>query len=297
VSPTPAAELWNGTTGLDPAFVGEFLNSLGANAPPQSTANPAIPLPTEAAVDWRLLPGAPFLDIGVPSTGFSTPYAFQANSYHNYPLANCPELSPLTYDHEFYGNPRIVSTGVDIGWDEVHGLISAGSWSNYSISHHGPSELLPALPAKGGTRRYFIWDETVLGSNLRVNGVIEQPDADQASPVYSWWRPVPGALQAPIEWPGATFDYRRQYIPLNNPSPTPTQWLDGGVKTTYRPMWVLGQTSISVRASASPAAPPTINDLESTVLPGLAQWFAIQAVRENSQSVPIALSNLQFEYR
>ena len=142
--------------GLDPGFVGEFLQS-GVLAATRYR-------------DWRILPGSPLIDAGVTPSG--SPPSFSTSSgggfVHFEPL--CPELQSFQWDHEGFGNPRISGGAVDIGFDEFQMFIMSGSYANDSNSHNVSGFLNPT-PTPGQAVRTMVVPRFTGNSNqLIVNG-------------------------------------------------------------------------------------------------------------------------------
>ncbi|MCC7014454.1 MAG: hypothetical protein IT454_17975, partial [Planctomycetes bacterium] len=129
-APTPAVAIWDGSSGFDPAFVGEYLATV------QSGAYPYL----VGYRDWRLLPSSPLENLGVtPPLGgpraYQTQFSAQTGGWM-FQLAANTDVDMLQWDGEHWGNPRVVDGAPDIGFDERHLLICAGSWSNDSNSHN-----------------------------------------------------------------------------------------------------------------------------------------------------------------
>jgi len=124
---TPAVASWDGNAGLgaqyDPAFVGEYLR----------TVSPA----KTSYRDWRLLPGSPLKDMGYwdPDNVFAHGFG--------YPEDDCELLQVGLWDGESYGAPRIIDGAPDIGFDEIHLAVIAGSYANGSLSHNRRGFLNP----------------------------------------------------------------------------------------------------------------------------------------------------------
>ena len=198
--PIPAIELYDGTVSgtVDPGFVGEWL-AAQLSSPPNAVY-----------ADWRLMPGSPLEDLGLVPAGASNGTFFG--------VSPCEELRSFTWDHEGWGNPRVVGGRPDVGFDERHGLISAGSWGNDSISHNmAPAGIQPNA-SPGRARRYFIMPASVT-NYTSLFGVVVAP----AVPADAWSFPPPGALNPRIDDPLATLvDYKTQYVSLNGACPTPT---------------------------------------------------------------------------
>ena len=156
----PAVPIWDGSSGKDPAFVGEYIESAFSGSNPQ----------VADYRDWRILPGSPLVDMSVvPPAGGPREYRAWSHTetLYGYPLAVVPEVDLLAWDGEHWGNPRVVFGLPDIGFDERHLLICAGHWSNDSNSHNQPGFMHPGIVA-GSRERYFILPDNAGGHALNV---------------------------------------------------------------------------------------------------------------------------------
>jgi hypothetical protein len=143
--PTPAVALWNGAPNPsnehDPGFVGEFLVN-----------QPGTPVLGDYA-DWRILPGSPLIDQG---------RLWQKNEFQNGSVFVDhlhEKLSLARWDGEGWGNVRVHgANGVeaDIGFDEVHLGVMAGSYANGSNSHNHTTHLNPSATASQSERRILL---------------------------------------------------------------------------------------------------------------------------------------------
>jgi hypothetical protein len=125
------------TGGIDPAFVGEVLTSVGG-------------IPITHARDWRLIHDSILIDQGTgpdPATG-----VLQAANLTSHTDLACLPMSSFDFDGEYYGNGRLVVPTFffpmspplpDIGFDETEVLIDAGM-VNDTIVH------TPVLPTPWG---------------------------------------------------------------------------------------------------------------------------------------------------
>jgi hypothetical protein len=193
---------WDGNGGaagsqVDPAFVGEYLRTV---SPVNSSYR-----------DWRLLPGSPMQNLG-----FSGPLSvFESGAEFEEP--ECEPLQVLEWDHEQYGNLRVVDGAPDLGFDEVQLGVMAGSYANNSYSHHRSGVLNPFVPDEQQTRFLFLRQtapETGLALanrtlTLRSNEIVT------GSTFRAWTNP-PGSRPTPTSV-GGTAGYRTPYTELCNP--------------------------------------------------------------------------------
>jgi hypothetical protein len=288
-NPIPVMELYDGTVvgTVDPGFVGEWLASQ-LTSPPAATYN-----------DWRLMPGSPLEDLGLLPTGAQNGTVF--------PTPGCTELRSFNFDHEGWGNPRVVGGRPDVGFDERHGLIVAGSWGNDSISHNSPPAGIQPNAAQGRLRRYFIMPDSVTNYSS-IYGTVVAPATP--SPV-AWSFPPPGGLNPPIvDLVASQPDFRTQYVSFNGACPTPTPWPTGGAVIPSSNPWsspvavgvAFGDYRVvdSIDGAGGPdsdggAPVPPCNQ------PNAPRYFCLQAIQHSVQTRPLTTkfwySNLQFEYR
>ena len=98
--PAAGLALWNGTSGVDPAFVGEYVSTvLGAST-----------LALRSYRDWRVMPGSPVENRAIvpPGNAYVTP----AGSF-SFATNEPPELDLFKRDGERWGNPRVVDGAPD----------------------------------------------------------------------------------------------------------------------------------------------------------------------------------------
>jgi hypothetical protein len=200
--PTPAVALWNGAPNAvgerDPGFVGEFL-----------THQPGTPVLGDYA-DWRLLPGSPLIDQGRlwERNEFQNGVVF-VDRYHEL-------LSLRQWDGEGWGNVRQHGEHVDIGFDEFHLGVMAGSYANGSNSHNKTTHLNPSAAASQAERRILLpttaTGTTLLGATLRVKATERQV----ALPIPPWtmpaWSQPPVTLAAPLINGQLPAGYQAAYI-------------------------------------------------------------------------------------
>ncbi len=292
--PAPAVKIWNGgalaTDGVDPCFVGEYMNVKN---------QVAIPLGGIAGVfhtDWRLVPNSPLADKGVlptPPSGMNgTVWKRQApgGGELSFTEPGCPALRSMDWDMECYGNPRTVGGRPDIGADETHGYIAAASYGNDSVSHNVPGVLSP-LAAQGQSIRRLVLDQGANNLPIVFNGKAVIPSASPPA-----WTQPPGTLTPPITRIGLPMDLRTQWITFGNPPPTPTPWHGTTLPAlkNYRPPWLFINNQpliffcdIDQSDDETGAPPPLIGGA----------YFASQLVMFTAAGVQRAWSNLQFEYR
>jgi hypothetical protein len=205
----PRARVNLDTLQNDPPFVGELLAS-------------SLPLfPTYR--DWRLLPGAivgsvvriPQENQGSSPASFGGPVVLEASNGTTYFEPSCAELSSFQYDGEGYGNPRIVGD-VDIGFDECHMMVMAGTWANVSNSHNLPDLGIDPNLGTGTGRRIILLSRQLVGDQVTIHGT---KVAYSTTP----WIVQPGVLDPPTINLGLPAFYRSQYISfLNDPPTNPT---------------------------------------------------------------------------
>ncbi|MBI5434005.1 MAG: hypothetical protein HZA52_14330 [Planctomycetes bacterium] len=303
--PTPRKELWNGhnqaTGGIDPGFVGEYLNQV---------MNPQ-PTPYYAYRDWRLLPGSPVADIGVSAVADEPPYAYlQAENGAEFIDSLCTDQKIFRWDGEVWGNPRVFGPGVDVGFDEVGSFIMAGSWSNDSISHNHTTALAPTATV-GMPRRYVILPDLFVSSGgssyqVQINGTQRFLSALSATgfpqvinPPPAWTVP-PAALPTPVVDPTLPVDFRTRYINLTNPPaqqvPTPWSYATPTFATQYQPL--LGATGYVQTFLRVPPSSQPLDDDEAAGQPTpYLRYFNMQMVATNVITNLVRWSNLQHEYR
>jgi hypothetical protein len=230
----PAVEIWNGVAGasgvgLDPGFVGEYLETWFA-----ACFN---------YVDWRLLPGSPCEDAAYPlSAGSSIPRYVYTQAGEQFDTAPVPELAIFSkWDGEHWGNPRWTDSqyatapgnGTDIGFDETHLMIMAGSYANDSNSHNkngnSPPDiafLSPHVPdaqlqlpvprhmifpiAAGGSTPSGPVVHQLAGMQITVYSKNEAPEYPPPK-VHGWINP-PQSLASPGFNGQLPFGYRHKYI-------------------------------------------------------------------------------------
>jgi hypothetical protein len=276
---SPLVAIWNGTSGLDPAFVGEYL----ATSQAQTLGDYR---------DWRILPGSPMEDLGIvpqnprfhvngstPTTGFT------------YGTAVLSALDLFQWDGEHWGNPRIVAGAPDAGFDERHLFLCAGSWSNDSNSHNEPGFLHPGV-STGDRTRYFILPNIAAGVALNVPNRslrVYQTEQFVTSPPgggNAWVNP-PTSLSSPVNAPALPTDHRTKYIAFTQAQPWSDQSLTGA-SGTYAPLGIL--PPVSFRLATQPD--------DECMGACTHSYFNIQAVvLEQSSSTVLLRSNMEGEYR
>lgn len=208
--PSPKVHVWDGTTGVDPAFVGEFVSS-------QLTSSQTPPTDYDY-IDWRLMPGSPLENQSVsPGTGgprgfVTAPHAGDATWV--FPTEFPEECALFRWDGEHWGNPRIADSVPDIGFDERGLVIQAGNWANGSNSHNQPGFMHPT--GGGDPTRWFILPQVAGGVTLSAtNHYLRLHDTTVTpvgtSPGNAWIQP-PGALSSPPNLGSLPVGYRTKYI-------------------------------------------------------------------------------------
>jgi hypothetical protein len=150
--------------GLDPAFVGEMINSRFG-----------ILHPNHWVRDFRILPTSPLVDQGIAMNSSGAIINTNGIVYQEYSYPpqtdyiNDPTLDPrwqigsFLWDGEGYGNPRIVDSSVvpgnsvDIGFDETDIFCVAGSYGNDSRSHNQSCQ--PGVIPNGDATRHMIFPD------------------------------------------------------------------------------------------------------------------------------------------
>jgi hypothetical protein len=142
----------------------------------------------------------------------------------------------------------------DIGFDEAHLFIMAGSWGNDTNSHNNPSPLnANSSTAQGTSTRFLLFTPppTIpVGSTVVVKGAhfeLQPPILN----VPAWTQP-PGTLTGSILEPGSAPPYyRTRYIRKNNQGPATHNPAAGGA-------WTYGLSGVpsSWVNKAAPSPPP-----------------------------------------
>ncbi len=260
--PRPSANL--DTPANDPPFVGEAIA-------PSLTSFPAYR-------DWRLLPSSTTAVNGLQDAGSGplddgTLAAVNGTAYGE---PACAEFSSFDWDGEAYGNPRRVGE-VDIGFDEVHGLIMAGVWANDTNNHNDPDPVIDPNGGQGALRRFMLFPETFVNGSATVNGTL--PGYVNLPPIAAWLS-QPGTLLPPVNNPALPVSYRDRYIVFSNPSPTPTPWTGTiGPAVLTSPVSGLAFT-VGLRVRVDPeGAPPCryFNAQAAISLLGTTYWTNLQS--------------------
>jgi hypothetical protein len=200
---------------------------------------------------------------------------------------------PYRWDGEGYGNPRVVDGSPDLGHDEIHLLIMAGSYSDNSTSHHTPGFLAPDLPVAGSeryviVRRYTPAADLAVGNLIQVNGTVETP----LDPQTGWTQP-PGTLVPATTKQSLPMDYRTKWIRFANAGLSTLPWehvvLANSFVINYQP---LGSTTLTQLHSF---AHFVVTDDEGADH----QYFNTQGViyDDGNENTDLLRSNLQVEYR
>ena len=203
-----ARKIWDGDVNaappqVDPAFVGEYLR----------TVTPALP----TYRDWRLLPGSPLQDQG----WFGDTSAFFNLATFSEP--ECDALKVQLWDHEQFGNLRVVDDAPDIGFDEVQLGVMAGSYANHSLSHNRSAVLNPFVSNEQEVRFLLLRDTAPLTGlplqnrtlTLRSNEIVTGTD-------FRAWTNPPGSLTIPTQVTSLPAGYDFMYTATNNP----VTWMD-----------------------------------------------------------------------
>jgi len=275
--PTPAVALWNGAPNAlgerDPGFVGEFL-----------THQPGTPVLGDYA-DWRLLPGSPLQNEGFASA-VST---FQSGAEFEEP--ECEPLQVLEWDHEQFGNLRVVDGAPDIGFDEVQLGVMAGSYANHSYSHNRKGVLNPMVDDEQATRFLFL-RLTAPGTGLALTNrtLTLRSNEIVAGTSFRAWTEPPGSLSSPTSVSGPPAGYQFLYTSVSNP----VAWMGSYSATIPAPnfLWLNWQAAPGQSQFDLTLVQFTADDEGS----GFASWVNVQPVVTGT-GVPALLGSMQPEFR
>jgi hypothetical protein len=230
------------------------------------------------------------MDVGISPHGDSwiQLIAFNGGAYQE---PACDELKSFDLDGENYGNPRVVGGIVDVGCDEVHGLIMAGSWANDSNSHNTPTGLNPSA-VQALSKRYMILPSLYSGGNVTLTINATHRKFTTLPVVVPAWTQPPQTLSSPVVNPAHPVDFRKRYITFADPpagSGVPWVFSSPGVLTHSPLNGVTGQLALGFTRAEQ-------NDQEAV---GLLSYFNAQCEVIGDTSGPNVRrwTNLQFEYR
>ncbi len=279
----PALQLFDGNTSpslgvqYDPAFVGEYLRTV---SPVKSTYR-----------DWRLIPGSPLKDLG----RWTASNAF-ANGV-SYPEDPCDALKVALWDGESFGSPRIIDGNPDIGFDEAHLVVVAGSYANHCFSHNRAAYLNPFVEDEQDDRFVLLPVTAVGGSHFldgrrvafRSNERIP-PNPPDNGPA---WTTPPGSLAQPTTQVGSPAGYDLLFTSTGNQLPF-LQSFSTTLGTANKITWQNWQGAPGMQTF----------DFYRVQLPaddegaGFASWVNIQPfVFQPGGGVPVLWGNMQPEYR
>ena len=289
--PLPIVEIFFDPTvnpaAVDPVFVGEFLA-------------PTLATPPSRYRDWRILPGSPLVDMGVKPEPLFQPSgapSLQTNlPGWVYQEPACEELRSFDWDHEGYGNPRVVGSSVDIGFDEFQMFIMSGSYANDSNSHNVSGFLNPT-PEPGRPQRTMIIAPLTGGATqVLVHGANANVIAPPPSPA-AWTIPP---LTTRVINSNLPVGFQTRWISFRDDpaTGTPTPWNSTNAalfwtsQVTYPLPWttqVVVFARLIVPGDNEPSGSPT----------NPTAYFGTQAVIHAGQpdTHPYQWSNLQYEYR
>ncbi len=231
----PPFAVWHSDApGLDPCFVGEYLSD-------------AYGSPLWNTHDLRLMPGSPCIDRGFPipiaSNGIPKPPREVSNvsgvTFDTAPTVCNSLLSG--WDGEHWGNPRYfhsyveLGTKTDIGCDEAHLMVMAGSYANDSTvhnsndpaTHSGFNTLHPSV-SNGFLERHLIFPKDAVsvgdlaGRDVTVFQKAQLVNYDaNGNPVSFGWVNPPESLANPsyAAASSAPFPLRWKYILFDNFGP------------------------------------------------------------------------------
>lgn len=218
-APTPKVDLLIPSN--DPAFVGELIAPVLASTPSN----------LKTYRDWRLTPSSSdpldrsnVLQDQGSSPNLASPFLFVAENGTTYSEPFCSELWSFDWDGEGFGNRRRVRE-VDIGFDEVHLMLSTGSWANDSVSHHNPDLVIdPNTTARGGLRRVLVFPSfaSASGNTLTIHSTNQAYNFGGAIPpcgtsIVAWERPF-GTIGPVGYTSGLVAGYHYKYIPFTDPN-------------------------------------------------------------------------------
>jgi hypothetical protein len=220
-TPTPKVDLV--TASNDPAFIGELVAPVLLSSPNN----------LKVYRDWRLTPSSSnpldrrnvLQDKGsspnLPNHP-TAPYVFIAENDTAYAEPFCSEFWSFDWDGEGFGNRRRVRE-VDIGFDEVHLTLSAGTWANDSASHHNPDLVIdPNTTTISGARRFMVFPSfaAASGNTLTVHSTNQAylyggsiPPCGPSIVAWEW----PHGTIGPIGYGDLAVGYQWQYIPFTDP--------------------------------------------------------------------------------
>lgn len=263
----------------DPGFVGEVLRALTA----------ALPVGYR---DYRVVFDSTLVDRGVSPVVSNGALRIQSGSGTSYLVPSCADVSAFQWDGESHGNPRVVGGLCDIGFDEVHFMVMAGSWSNQDASHHNPPTLLnPNVTTAGQATRHVLVPATQVGANLRVQAITALPVLTVPAGQLPGWIRQRGTI-SPTVVAGLPIDLDTAYIDINA-TLNATNW-DCVVFTATVANPLSGQLHLFGFAVDVNTGLP-ITDPDAIGSAGV--FFNVQGTIRDGSGAVQALSNLQSEYR
>ncbi|MBI4884927.1 MAG: hypothetical protein HY826_12825 [Actinobacteria bacterium] len=304
--PSPAVDLWDGpvpppgVAGIDPGFVGEYI----------VTRADWAPSPYWECRDWRLLPSSPIANLGVflSRSAVNNPYLTAANFDPVRPRVfeeNVrAELLAFDLDGDGWGNRRVVGgnaswIGVDVGFDEVHSFVMAGSYGNDSFSHNQPTFLNPVAKAGRDLRMVIVPASFVGGAQpVDVKVYATQWPIPLPIPTMPGWSQPPRTLGLPVADSSKPVEYNLRYITFTPPAQ----------QQVSVPMWSFGSPQgltafyFPEPTAATGQAPLTFIpipqvDAETTAQhPQFTGYFNSQVEIQATDGLG-RWSNLQWEYR
>jgi hypothetical protein len=285
--PIPAVDIWDGTAGVDPAFVGEYYaTELAVAQSPETTYE-----------DWRIMPGSPLENMAAaPPLGGPRGFVTQAHEDDLtwVFLVDFPEECPLfKWDGEHWGNPRVMEGEPDIGFDERGLMIQAGNWANRSNSHNSPGFMQPT--GIGATRRWFILPTTAGGVALNTSSRYLRLHDTTVTPVGTsagdGWIHPPGALASPPSLGSLPQDFRTKYISFASQA-APDITLGSSASFSWQPLANATTQSLSFMVV-------DLVDDECSASPCAHDYYNLQCLIVDSPggSTQLLRSNMQGEYR
>ena len=290
--PYPRVDIYDGSTmsqsDRDPGFVGEYLAAA-------YSADVGEEYP-----DWRLVPGAGFLN-PMKDKGYAPGIGETTITMANGTVFQLPTHSlaphPFQWDGEGYGNPRVVDGFPDIGHDEIHLLTMTASFSPYSRSHNETGCLNPS-PTNGQPKRVMILSRNAAGVTIdpslphlvEIHGNHATPPAN-CQGLTAWRQPpatlVPSKVKATLP-----LDYQTKYIRFTDVSLPSLPW--GG---TVAPSHEESFAPLAGLTGMNPLDFIRFEVLDDESTASDHWYFANQAEVFDDVGSDLLRSNLQVEYR
>jgi hypothetical protein len=203
----------------------------------------------------------------------------------------CEPLQVLKWDHEQYGNLRVVDGAPDLGFDEVQLGVMAGSYANNSYSHNRSGVLNPFVPDEQETRFLFLRLTAPDGAgSLQGRELKLLSNEIVAGTSFRAWTSPPGSLPTPTSI-GGPAGYRTLYTDVSSP----ITWMGGYSSILPGPndLWPSWQGA----PGQLPFQLMRVQFQSDDEGAGFASWANVQLrVQPSSAALPL-LGNLQPEFR